>query len=95
MTRDKPATIVALLTERAQQHPERMALSFLGDGEHVDTALRYGDLHARAATLAAELASHAAAGERALLLYPSGPDYVLALLACFYAGIVAVPAYPP
>ncbi len=35
------------------------------------------------------------AGERALLLYPSGLDYLAGFFGCLYAGVVAVPAYPP
>jgi acyl-CoA synthetase (AMP-forming)/AMP-acid ligase II len=34
-------------------------------------------------------------GDRALLLYEGGVDFVTAFLGCLYAGIVAVPAYPP
>ena len=34
-------------------------------------------------------------GQRAVLLYPPGVDYVVAFFACLYAGTVAVPAYPP
>src|SRR6185437_15528320 len=30
-----------------------------------------------------------------LLMYPPGPDYVAAFLGCLYAGVVAVPVYPP
>jgi acyl-CoA synthetase (AMP-forming)/AMP-acid ligase II len=87
--------IVELLCERAQRHPERLALRFLGDGENVSEQWSYGQLHERALALAAQLQARAAAGERALLLYPSGPAYVEALLGCMYAGLVAVPAYPP
>ena len=34
-------------------------------------------------------------GDRALLLYPSGAEFVTAFFGCLYAGVVAVPAYPP
>jgi acyl-CoA synthetase (AMP-forming)/AMP-acid ligase II len=34
-------------------------------------------------------------GERALLLYPPGLDFIPAFFGCLYAGVVAVPAYPP
>ena len=34
-------------------------------------------------------------GERALLLYPAGLDFIAAFFGCLYAGVVAVPAYPP
>ncbi|MDR4472726.1 MAG: AMP-binding protein [Nitrospira sp.] len=27
--------------------------------------------------------------------FPPGPDYVAAFFGCLYAGVVAVPAYPP
>lgn len=88
--------LVALLTERAARHSERLALRFVHDGSATgETLLTYGELLARAQALGQALAALAAPGERALLLYPSGPNYVLALLGCFYAGIIAVPAYPP
>ena len=34
-------------------------------------------------------------GDRAVLLYPPGQEFILAFLGCIYAGIVAVPVYPP
>jgi acyl-CoA synthetase (AMP-forming)/AMP-acid ligase II len=90
-----PTNIVDLLCDRAARHPERTALSFIGDGERVAESWTYGELDARSRALAAELGALVPAGSRALLLYPNGPAYVSALLACFYAGIVCVPAYPP
>jgi acyl-CoA synthetase (AMP-forming)/AMP-acid ligase II len=35
------------------------------------------------------------AGERALLLYPPGLDFVAGFFGCLYSGTIAVPAYPP
>jgi acyl-CoA synthetase (AMP-forming)/AMP-acid ligase II len=34
-------------------------------------------------------------GERALLLYPPGLEYIAVFFGCLYAGVVAVSAYPP
>jgi acyl-CoA synthetase (AMP-forming)/AMP-acid ligase II len=34
-------------------------------------------------------------GDRALLLFASGLDFIAAFFGCLYAGVVAVPAYPP
>ncbi|GGU33511.1 acyl-CoA synthetase [Lentzea flava] len=34
-------------------------------------------------------------GDRAVLVYPPGPDFVRALLGCLAAGVVPVPVYPP
>ncbi|WP_226889546.1 hypothetical protein [Nostoc sp. MG11] len=42
--------------------------------------------------IASHLQSISAPDERALLLYPSGLDFVVSFFA---AGIIAVPAYPP
>ncbi|HYD78841.1 MAG TPA: non-ribosomal peptide synthase/polyketide synthase [Paucimonas sp.] len=86
---------VDLLRRRAALHPERSAIQFLLDGETIGEDMSYADLDRRARKLAGYLQRHAKSGDRALLLYPSGPDYVLAFFACLYAGIIAVPAYPP
>src|SRR3712207_4385484 len=45
--------------------------------------------------IASQLQALGAAGDRALLLYPPGLDYLAAFFGCLYAGVVAVPAYPP
>ena len=55
----------------------------------------YAQLQARVRGLSAMLRPLAAPGERALILMPSGEDFVLAFLACLHVGIIAVPAYPP
>ena len=34
-------------------------------------------------------------GERALLLYPPGLDFITAFFGCLYGGVIAVPVYPP
>jgi acyl-CoA synthetase (AMP-forming)/AMP-acid ligase II len=34
-------------------------------------------------------------GDRALLLYPPGLDFIAAYFACLYARVLAVPVYPP
>ncbi len=88
-------TIVELLFERAALHPERPALTFLTDGDTPTHVYNYGELHARARACAALLSERAAPGDRALLIYPTGPDYVVAFLGSLYAGLIAVPAYPP
>lgn len=51
------------------------------------------DLKARA--IAAQVQSLGVSSERALLLYPPGLEFIAAFLGCLYAGVVAVPAYPP
>ncbi|HSM56063.1 MAG TPA: amino acid adenylation domain-containing protein [Candidatus Sulfomarinibacteraceae bacterium] len=88
-------TLVALLRARAAHNPEKLAYIFLEDGESDETRITYGELDRRARAFAAWLQRRGAAGERALLLYPPGLDYIAAYFGCLYAGVVAVPAYPP
>ncbi|SMF97565.1 amino acid adenylation domain-containing protein [Methylomagnum ishizawai] len=87
--------IVALLCARAQRKPAATAYLFLADGETESGHLSYADLDLKARAIAARLQAAVAPGERALLLYPPGLDYVAAFFGCLYAGVVAVPAYPP
>ena len=89
------STLVDLLRQRAEEGPERMAYRFLADGEVEEDALTYGELDRRARALGAFLQESGATGERALLLYPPGLEFVTAFLGCLYGGVVAVPAYPP
>jgi acyl-CoA synthetase (AMP-forming)/AMP-acid ligase II len=89
------STFVELLRRRASADRDRTAYSFLADAATVTGALTYGELDHQARAIAATLQAFGLAGERALLLYPPGLDYVAALFGCLYAGVVAVPAYPP
>jgi acyl-CoA synthetase (AMP-forming)/AMP-acid ligase II len=89
------STLVDLLQCRAQHHSTQVALTFLQDGEQEEKNLTYEalDLHSR--VIATQLQALNVCGERALLLYPPGLDYISAFFGCLYAGVIAVPAYPP
>jgi amino acid adenylation domain-containing protein len=89
------ADLVDVLCARANTGGDLIALTFLGDDD-TETSLTYRDLDQSARAVGAALAeSGVGPGERALLMYPPGPDYVAAFLGCLYAGVVAVPVYPP
>jgi amino acid adenylation domain-containing protein len=87
-------TPAAVLRARAAQ-PNRLAYTFLLDGETEETRLTYYDLDRRARTIGASLRALRESGKRALLLYPPGLEYIAALFGCFYAGVIAIPLYPP
>lgn len=84
---------------RAARQPRDLAFTFLRDGpldaEHQTSQYTFGSLDRRARAIAAELQRRGAAGERALVILEPGLDYLAALFGCFYAGVVAVPVYPP
>ncbi|MGY2168118.1 non-ribosomal peptide synthetase [Pseudomonas gingeri] len=90
-----PNTLAQALQRRALQTPDRVALRFLAEDKEQGAVLSYRDLDLRARTIAAALQADALLGDRAVLLFPSGPDYVAAFFGCLYAGVIAVPAYPP
>ena len=89
------STLVELLRYRASTQPERIAYIFLRNGETEEARLTYGELDQNARAIAAHLQSLEAKGERGLLLYPPGLDFISAFFGCLYAEVVAIPAYPP
>ncbi|MDE3155804.1 MAG: LLM class flavin-dependent oxidoreductase [Acidobacteriota bacterium] len=89
------ATIVDILRWRAAHQAEKLSHLFLADGERDEIRITYAGLDRQARAIAADLVARCAPGERALLLYPPGLEFIAAFFGCLYAGIVAVPAYPP
>ncbi|HEX8503067.1 MAG TPA: aminotransferase class III-fold pyridoxal phosphate-dependent enzyme [Pyrinomonadaceae bacterium] len=88
------SSFVQVLRERAEATPEARAYTFLTGGEET-AGLSFARLERRARAVASRLQRLNAKGERALLLYPPGLEYVAAFYGCLMAGAVAVPAYPP
>lgn len=89
------STLVELLHGRALRQPEQQAYEFLSDDGTRCTSLTYAQLDQQARAIGAALRERDGVGQRALLLYPSGLDFITAFFGCLYAGIVAVPVYPP
>lgn len=88
------ATLVDVLCWRAQQTPQKHVYTFvLQDGEEV--SITYAQLDQRARMVAAHLQNLHVTDQRILLLYPPGLDYIVAFMGCLYAGVTAIPAYPP
>ncbi|MEH2262943.1 amino acid adenylation domain-containing protein [Nostoc sp.] len=88
-------TIVDILRDRSFKMQHTQAFTFLEDGETEELTLTYHELDRRSRAVAAQLQALGLSGERAILLYPPGLDYLIAFFGCLYAGVVAVPAYPP
>jgi len=91
----EPSTLVELLRWRALRQPERRAYTYLIDGEEEESHLTYAELDGQARAIGALLQRCRARGERALLLYPPGLEFVAAFFGCLYGGSIAVPVYPP
>jgi 8-amino-7-oxononanoate synthase/acyl carrier protein len=90
-----PTTLVDLLRQRAECQADDRAYTFLVDGESEEVHLTYSELDRQARAIGAWLQSQNLKGQRTLLLYPPGLDFIAAFFGCHYAEVVAVPAYPP
>ena len=89
-------SLVAMLRHRALHQGSSRAYTFLADGETENAVLTYEQLDRRARAIAAALADRGASpGDRVILLYPPGLDFITAFFGAIYAGVIAVPCYPP
>jgi acyl-CoA synthetase (AMP-forming)/AMP-acid ligase II/acyl carrier protein len=89
-----PVNLVELLQFWAQHSAERIAFTFQRDDRR-EISITYGALDRRARAIAARLQAHCQPGDRALLLFPAGLDFIAAFFGCAYAGVLAVPVCYP
>ena len=88
-------TLVETVQRWASAHGEHTAFELVPAAEGPALRISYRELDARARALAWVLHARGFAGHPVLVLCPAGFDYACALLGCFYAKAIAVPAYPP
>lgn len=90
-------SFVDLMSARVHEHGDRVALVHSADPLRPgsEETLTYAELDTGARRAAALLQDRFAAGERVLVLQPTGPGFARAFLACMYAGMIPVSAPPP
>jgi 8-amino-7-oxononanoate synthase/acyl carrier protein len=88
------SNLVDVLRHWATKTPSEVAFYFT-DGEDWEERITYAQLDRQARAIAAHLQQLGMQGQRALLLFPPGLEFVSAFFGCLYAGATAVPAYPP
>ncbi len=90
-------TLVDVIQQRAAELGEEVWLRYLTTGDVVGPTaeLSFGALGQRAEAIAAALQQRCRPGDRALLVFPSGLEFVTAFCACLFAGVIPVPVYPP
>ncbi|HVJ84269.1 MAG TPA: AMP-binding protein, partial [Caulifigura sp.] len=84
-----------VLFNTVADRPDDIAFQFLPDGEEEERSLTWSQLERRAVSIAAALSEIASPGDRVLLLYAPGLEFIEAFLACQLAGLIAVATYPP
>lgn len=95
MSITKPfSTMIDVLRFRAADQPESLAYVFLSN-DGAEQGISFSELDRRARSIAAKLQHRHDIGNRALLLYPPGIEYIQTFFGCLYAGVLPIPAYPP
>jgi acyl-CoA synthetase (AMP-forming)/AMP-acid ligase II/aryl carrier-like protein len=90
-----PSTLVDVLRAAAARLGDRPAFTYLRDGEYNAETWSFAELERRSLAVAAALQGRVKPGQRVLLLYPQGLEYIAALLGSMAAGVLAVPLQPP
>ncbi len=87
--------LIELLEKRANDRPDRLVYIFLEDGVHEKQRITFKELSDKAKSIASVLQSKGNKGDRVLLIFPNGIDFIISLFGVFYAGMIGVPAYAP
>lgn len=86
-------TLHEVLAQRARVLGERIAYTF--EGGQQDQSITFAELDRRARGIASQLQGQVKVGDRVLLLFPAGLDFIAAFFGCLYAGALAVPTTYP
>ena len=87
-------TLVDLLVKQTAELDDRTAYVFLDDRGEA-SQISYAQLGERTRAIAARLQSQLEPGDRALLVFPAGLEFITAFFGCLYAGVIPVPATYP
>src|ERR1700753_799461 len=90
-------TFLDRVRQRAETYRDKAAFDYCryspAGEEH--SQLTFGEPDNRARSIGDVLQQMGARGERALVLCPSGLDFIVGFFGCIYAGVVPVPVHPP
>ncbi len=90
----KFGTLIDVISWRGNNQAQKLAYRFLTDSDS-EQCLSYADLDQKARKIGGYLQSIKSPGERILLFFQPGLDYIAAFFGCLYGGMIAVPSYPP
>ena len=92
MGRDK--TLIEILEVHATRSSNPFALIWLDEKLKEQTKYSYSELHLLALKAKKYILEFARKGERVVLMLPSGPELVVAMLGCLFSGVIAVVVHP-
>ncbi len=88
-------TLADVFNYHLSHTPTKIVYRFLKNGEEELGSRTYQELYNRAHCIATHILSRVNPGDRVVLLYPSGLDFIDAFFGCILAGVVAVPSVVP
>lgn len=91
----RSTSLVELVRARAETHPDRLAYRFFGERPDEQIECTYAQLDRRVRGIAAHFQALDLEGQRALLFFPPGIDFIEAFLGCLYARVIAIPCALP
>eukprot|EP01035_Chromulina_nebulosa_P032122 gene32122-42875_t len=85
------------LAKWSSESPNKSVWTFLNDKGDLTESYTYKELHGTVQFLSHSLKAkyNLKRGDRVLLVFFPGLDFTVSLLACFMAGLIAVPVFPP
>jgi acyl-CoA synthetase (AMP-forming)/AMP-acid ligase II len=88
-------SLVDLLRRRAIDQADQTAFTFLRNGETPSETVTWRQLDERSRAVAFALRPLISAGDRVLVAYPSGLEFLAGFFGCLYASAIAVPVQVP
>ena len=89
------SSLVTLLAGRAESQPDERAYIFLSDRGAEEAVITFRELDDAARALAARLTKVAHPGDRVILVFPPGLEFLIAFFGCLIARVIAVPMMVP
>ncbi|QHE85934.1 non-ribosomal peptide synthase/polyketide synthase [Hydrogenophaga sp. BPS33] len=88
-------TLASMFATRCEQHPQRLAYAFVRDTLGLSESITHAELFEQVCQVADALVAQTRWGDRVLLVYPPGLDFVRAFWACVITGRIAIPVPAP
>src|SRR6185503_11314206 len=87
-------TIIEAIYEHSVNNPEGLAYGCISSAGTLESTFTYSELISRAESVAVELLRFCDPGDRAMLLFHGGGEFIVSFLGCLIAGVIPVPGYP-
>lgn len=87
-------TVTAAIYGHSINNGEKLAYGCVSSEGKLESSLTYRELIVRSESVAAELLRFCEPGDRAILLFHGGAEFIVSFLGCLVAGVIPVPGYP-